>query len=181
MPNPRLPCLWFDMDIHVHVYIIRNSAADDFGIVCAIHAYLDIILGCIVYKLSGNFGGKLNLAVWRISQPATKLKSANLVLNHSYILCTWRWSHIAKQIGGCGLCTNLVSGIIHLNHFYRVLILQGSFSISQDNLSPMVGVQILWFLCTGLRSTPGPYNLASHSPQRSQEGMRMHAADSGRD
>ena len=30
------------------------------------------------YRIAGKFGGELNLAVWRISQPAAKLKSANI-------------------------------------------------------------------------------------------------------
>jgi hypothetical protein len=30
------------------------------------------------YRITGKFGGELNLAVWRINQPTAKLKSANI-------------------------------------------------------------------------------------------------------
>ena len=30
------------------------------------------------YRIAGKFGGELNLAVWRISQPTAKLKTANI-------------------------------------------------------------------------------------------------------
>ena len=33
-----------------------------------------------VYCIAGKFGGELNLAVWRISQPTSKLKIANIKL-----------------------------------------------------------------------------------------------------
>lgn len=32
----------------------------------------------ITYRIAGNFGGELNLAVWRMNYPTVKLKSANI-------------------------------------------------------------------------------------------------------
>ena len=86
--------------------------------------------------------------IWRFGRSASsrRLKSANIKL--FLYLHTRRRSRIVKQIGGCGLFTNSVPSITHSNHFYRVPIHQGSFSIYllvQDNFSLMVGVQIVYY------------------------------------
>ena len=125
------------------------------------------------YCIAGKFGGELNLAVWQISHPATKLKSTNF--SHAKAI----WSCTVKQIDGCGLCTNLVPSITHLNHFYHVSLRQGLFSISllvQDNLSrPMVGnPNTMMPLYAALHTIC----LASHSPTISS--THAHAADSRR-
>ena len=78
--------------------------------------------------------------IWRISQPAAILKSASI---KSFLYLAHMKAIVYCE---CGLCTNSVPGITRLDHFYRLPIFQGSFLISlivQDNISPMIGVQIL--------------------------------------
>ena len=108
--------------------------------------------------------------IWRGIKPPNK-KSAN-IKSFLYFAHAKAIAH-AKQIGGCGLCTNSVPGITRSNHFYRVPILQGLFSISllvQDNLSPMVGVQspnTMMPPYAALHTICSIDDLARHSPQRS--------------
>ena len=94
---------------------------------------LDIVINShkvIVYRIAEKFGGSTD-------QPASRqIKILHCILRRNW----WVWSF-----------TNSVSGITRSNHFYHIPILQGLFSISllvQDNLSPIVGVQILWLLRT---------------------------------
>ena len=130
------------------------------------------------YCIARKFGRELNLAVWWISQPATKLKSANI---KSFLyLRTQRWSRIAEQIGECDLCTNLVPSITRSNHFYRVLILQGS-SMAWSPNTMMPPYALLHTICS-IMMKPLPQRSQahmhmrswwSHSPQWSQAHMTI--------
>jgi hypothetical protein len=89
------------------------------------------------YRIAGKFGGELNLAVWRIDQPTAKLKSANIksflyfarakAIAHREVNW-WVWS--LGSLESLLLCANLSRLVFDL-------------SLVQDNLSPMIGLQIL--------------------------------------
>ena len=55
------------------------------------------------YRIAGNFGRELNLAVWRIDQPTAKLKSANI---KSFIVDISRYGLwvVAAVFGDLCLC-----------------------------------------------------------------------------